>query len=93
MSAWERYFETIANTVVDPGLPVFARSVLGEVGATTQLGGYSVITAKSLDEAEALARSCPTLTCGGGVEVGELSDLPADHPASRLRLRARLPDV
>jgi hypothetical protein len=37
------------------------------------LGGYSLISAESIDEAVELARNCPFLRLGGGVEVGELT--------------------
>jgi hypothetical protein len=39
------------------------------------LGGYSLIRADSLDEAEALAQGCPVLTLGGSVEVREINPL------------------
>jgi hypothetical protein len=41
--------------------------------ADTTLGGYSLIRAGSLDAASALARGCPVLTAGGGVEICELT--------------------
>jgi hypothetical protein len=85
--AWEKYFESICESVVDPGQPVFERSVVGQVGDSTQLGGYSVVEAKDLDEAVALAKHCPTLRSDGGVHIGELAELPPEHPASRLRDR------
>jgi hypothetical protein len=37
------------------------------------LGGYTLITADSLDAAVALAEGHPLITRGGGVEVGELT--------------------
>jgi YCII-related domain len=84
MGAWQSYFEEIADHVVDPGKPVFERRAVGEVGAATQLGGYTVVDAANIDEAVALAKACPTLKHGGGVQVGELIDLPDDHIASQL---------
>jgi hypothetical protein len=87
MTAWEAFFTTIADRVVDPGQPVFELTSVGEVGAGTQLGGYSLVAADSLDEAAALANACPTLQHGGGVAVGELAELPPDHIAARLRER------
>ena len=87
MSAWESFFQRIADHVVDPGQPVFERTTLGEVASATQLGGYSIVNADSLDEAVSLARACPTLTYGGGVQVGMLAALPPDHAAARLHER------
>ena len=45
------------------------------------LGGYSLIDADSLDQAIALAQSCPLVDHGGGVDVGELTD-PSVMPAT-----------
>jgi hypothetical protein len=87
IAAWEGFFEQIGESVVDPGQPVFERTTIGEVGTTTQLGGYSVVNAGNLDQAVALAKGCPSLQHGGGVQVGELAELPPDHAASRLRER------
>ena len=86
-AAWEAFFERIGDNVVDPGQPVFDRTTLGEIGSSTQLGGYSVVTATNLAEAAALAGGCPSLQRGGGVQIGELAELPPEHPASRLRER------
>lgn len=33
------------------------------------VGGFTIVTAKSLDEAAELAKGCPILDLGGGVEV------------------------
>ncbi len=86
---WVGFFETIGESVVDPGQPVFERTAIGEVGTGTQLGGYSVVEAGSLEDAVALAKHCPTLTYGGGVQVGELAELPPEHPASKTQGPAR----
>jgi hypothetical protein len=87
MAAWEGFFKGIGDRVVDPGQPVFTRTTIGEVGPSTQLGGYSVVNAANLDDAVALAKGCPTVSYGGGVQVGELAELPPDHVAARLRER------
>jgi hypothetical protein len=86
--AWGQFFERIGPSVVEPGQPVFERTTVGDTGASTRLGGYSVIEADDLEAALALARACPTLQHGGGVEVGMLAELPPDHPASRLKRTA-----
>jgi hypothetical protein len=87
VSPWTAFFEGMASNVVDPGQPVFERSALGEVGGSTRLAGYSIVEADSLDAALDLARRCPAIEQGGGVEVGVLAELPAEHPASVLRSR------
>ena len=85
--AWGQYLsETLASNIVDPGWPVFRpSSVLGDAGPATQIGGYSIVKADSLDDAIELAKSCPAISRAGGVEVGELAELPPEHAAEVMR--------
>lgn len=84
---WTRFLEAVAPKVTDPGWPSFEPTKLvGETGPSTQVGGYSVVTAESFEEAVAMAETCPTVTRGGGVEVAVLSALPPEHPAEQIRL-------
>jgi hypothetical protein len=87
LALWDAFLsDVLASKVVDPGWPSFEPSaVLGEAGASTQFGGYSVVTAESFKEAVSLAEHCPTLSGGGGVEVAVLADLPPEHAAERIR--------
>jgi hypothetical protein len=73
MTTWNAWFEQLGTNLVDRGNPVFTSSALGNCGTDTALGGYSLITADDLDAAIALAKGCPFLHDGGGVEVGELT--------------------
>jgi hypothetical protein len=75
MARWMAWFEELGGAVVDAGNPVFSRSTLGNVGSGSALGGYSLITADDLEAAVTLAKGCPALAGGGGVEVGELADM------------------
>ena len=86
LDAWASFLREIGPNVVDPGWPVFEqpRSV-GTTGTTTRLAGYSVIDVDDAESAAALANKCPTLSKGGGVEVGTLAQLPDEHPAETLR--------
>ncbi len=88
-TAWNDFLnEHVAPSVVEPGWPVFEPATpVGETGPSTQLGGYSVVTADDVDAAQDIARHCPNIVRGGGVEVGLLADLPADHPAEQMRSR------
>jgi hypothetical protein len=87
LPAWGSFLnEVIAPHVADPGWPVFEPSVvIGEAGPSTQLGGYSIVIADDLDDAVAMAKSCPIIERGGGVEVGRLAELPQEHPAEQMR--------
>jgi hypothetical protein len=87
LPAWGSFLnEVIAPHVVDPGWPVFEASVvIGEAGPSSQLGGYSIVTADDLEVAVAMAKSCPAVERGGGVEVGHLAELPQEHPVEQMR--------
>jgi hypothetical protein len=87
LAAWQDFFsETVGPRAVDPGWPVFESTTpVGETGEATRLGGYSVIETDDLTTAVAMARQCPTLSRGGGVEVAPLAQLPDDHIAERMR--------
>ena len=75
IAAWNGWFQELGASVVDRGHPVFERSTLGNCAADTVLGGYSLVTADDLEAAVRLAKGCPFLASGGGVEVGELTML------------------
>jgi len=87
LAAWGAFLnDVIAPSVVDPGFPVFEpATVLGEAGQSTQLGGYSIVTADNLEAALSMARHCPAIEHGGGVEVAVLAALPPEHPAEQIR--------
>jgi hypothetical protein len=76
-ATWATWFEHIGANLVERGHPVFERSTLGDCGpgSATELGGYSLVTAEDLSAAVTLAKGCPILAVGGGVEVGELTFL------------------
>jgi len=74
MQAWGEWFGKLGSAIVDPGNPFAgSTSVNGNGGgsADSQLTGYSVINADSLDAAGALAEGCPVLKGGGSVDVYE----------------------
>jgi hypothetical protein len=76
--SWFRWFDELGDHVSDIGRRVGARGALGTVTAdATELGGYSVVVAADLDDALRLAAGCPFLSQGGGIEVGELVEVPA----------------
>jgi hypothetical protein len=81
-AAWEAWFKQLGARLVDPGDPVFERAPVGTCGAPLPLGGYTLVTASGFTEAVELARGCPVLRAGGGVEVGLLTPVPGrEHPA------------
>ena len=73
---WTDWFELLDSSVVDLGQPVVQRSTVGNCEAGTVLRGYSLIETDSREAALNLARECPLVAAGGGVEVGELGPGP-----------------
>lgn len=76
VAAWQGWFQDMGEQVADIGQPISRRQALGNVAEGTQLGGYSIVTADDLDAAAVLAKGCPFLQHGGGVQVGQLEALP-----------------
>jgi len=66
------------NRLTDSGKVVQSNKVVTN-GSYTEIkesiGGYSLVKAKSYDDAVELAKGCPILSFGGNVEVREVSPL------------------
>lgn len=76
-AAWVAWFDGMGDQLADQGKPVIARTTLGDCRPdTTELGGYSVIQADDLEAAAAVAKGCPHVSREGGVEVGQLGEVP-----------------
>lgn len=75
MQAWGAWFATLGGAVADPGNPFGGSASVGSGGGSGTsalgVGGYSIVTAGSLEEATAQAAGCPVLRGGGTVEVYE----------------------
>lgn len=75
--AWYAWFEEMGDHLVELGRPVVERASIGESSPLrTELGGYSIVSAPDLEAALAIAKGCPGLDLGGGVEVGQLGQVP-----------------
>jgi hypothetical protein len=75
-AAWGQWFQEIGSSVVDFGHRVGRVSALGaDRNPADSLTGYVVVSASDLEDAVGLAKGCPGLTHGGGVEVGEAIDM------------------
>lgn len=72
---WQAWFGGLGAALVDVGNAVTDYASLGEVGGSgSRVIGYSVLSAEDLDSALALAKDCPALRVGGGVEVGPVME-------------------
>jgi hypothetical protein len=72
---WRAWFGMLGPALVDVGNAVTDYASLGEVGGSgSRMVGYSVVSAEDMDSALALAKDCPALLVGGGVEVGPVME-------------------
>ena len=83
LAAWQAWFARLGGQFTDTGRPVVAHTVLGTCDPDrTEPGGYTLIQADDLEAATAIAKGCPHLKHGGGVEVGELGEVTANRSAA-----------
>ena len=80
MQAWTSWFGELGEAVLDGGNPFGGSASVaadGSVssGSSTGIGGYTLISADSLDAATALAKGCPQLSAGGTVEIFEAIEM------------------
>lgn len=81
MGRWMAWFGGIGPQLVDQGLPIVAAKSVAADGSATDadlagmVGGYSIVSAATMEEAIALARGCPVLAGGGSVEVGQTMEM------------------
>ncbi len=77
MGAWMAWFGKIGPAIVDAGNPFDGSKTVATNGAvsdggTSDLSGYSIVSAPDLTAASEMAKGCPILTSGGSVEVYEI---------------------
>ena|ERR1700690_2795627 len=81
MADWGQWFGSMGKAVLDGGNPVGKSTTVrsnGTVvndGGANPVSGYSLIDAKSLDEALVKAKGCPILAAGGSVEIAQAIDM------------------
>jgi hypothetical protein len=73
VAAWTGWFDSLGTSLAETGHGVVQSAALGDIGAGTRLGGYSIVTADDLGAAVELAKGCPALRMGAGVEVGQVA--------------------
>jgi hypothetical protein len=80
VEAWTTFFEGLGSHLVDPGNPVFESTTLGTCGTdAVRFGGFSLVTADDLETAVTMAKGCPVLEAGGGVEIGVITEIYRDN--------------
>lgn len=77
MAAWNDWYGTMGDKVLDGGGPVgksstVSTSGVAEDGGANPVSGYTIVDADDKAAANKLAADCPILTGGGSVEVAEV---------------------
>jgi hypothetical protein len=74
---WFKWFDEIGEHITTPGNAVSSARQLGNCDGSQSISGFTVISARDMDHALALAQGCPAISQGQGIEVGELLEIPA----------------
>lgn len=77
MARWGDWMQTNGAAMKDPGNPVGMSKTVSAAGVADDGGsnpasGYTIVSAGSMDDALAMAKTCPMVTDGGSVEVAEI---------------------
>lgn len=81
MAAWQAWYGSMGDAVVNPGAPVgMSRTVsadgVADNGGANPLSGYTVVKADSIDAACDMAKGCPLVADGSGsVEVAPVVEM------------------
>jgi hypothetical protein len=76
MEAWMGWFGSLGDAVVDHGNPFGQASTIASDGSSSDggaagLSGYSIVEADNLAAAGDMAKGCPVLANGGGIQIYE----------------------
>ncbi len=82
-SQYMDWLTSLGDAVVSPANPLKNTNTVhsdGSVtaGGTTTMSGYTILEAASIDDALAMAGTCPFLGVGGSLEVSELIEMPVN---------------
>ncbi len=77
---YKKWLDSLEDKAVSPANPLKNTRTVhadGKVtnGGSTSMSGYTIIEAKSMDEALSIAKSCPFLDINGWLEVSELVEM------------------
>ncbi|WP_433990068.1 hypothetical protein SuNHUV7_12750 (plasmid) [Pseudoseohaeicola sp. NH-UV-7] len=81
MAKWQAWFENLSDAVVNPGNPVgMSKTVsaagVADDGGANPLSGFTIVRAKDIDAAVAMAKGCPMVSSGNGsVEVAPVVEM------------------
>jgi hypothetical protein len=74
LDAFDKWASGVGEAMVDPGAPLGPAKAVTSAGVASDpggVGGYTLVSAASLDEAVGLVRNHPFLSGGGTLRVAE----------------------
>ena len=82
MVEWGAWAKKLGKSLVDPGVPLISPKTVSSKGVKdgdrpNRLTGFSVVEAKSIEDAIEMAKSCPHLNYGT-IDVAEVMDMKMD---------------
>jgi hypothetical protein len=75
---WTDWIGKMGKSLIDPGNPlgksktVAPNGKISDGGGSNPTMGYSIVEAKSIDDAAAMSKDCPQLSSGGSIEIAEI---------------------
>lgn len=81
MAKYKSWLASLGDSAVSPANPLKGTSTVnpdGSVseGGSTNISGFTIIEADSMEAALSVAKKCPFLEIGGSLEVSELMKMP-----------------
>ena len=81
MTEWRTWMQSLGKSMIDPGVPLKAPTTVssngvkdGDSSKTSRLTGYSIVEANSIEDAIAMAKTCPHLHFGT-IDVAEVMNM------------------
>lgn len=80
MAAWGAWMQGLGAAIVDGGAPAgpsktVSASGVADDGGSNPVSGYTLVSAKDIDAACAMAAGCPIIDDGGSVEVAQAMEM------------------
>ena len=77
MQQYQDWLQNLGDSVISPANPIKNTHTVNsdasvDAKSTTTMSGYTIVQAKSIDDAIAIAKDCPFIAVGGSLEVSEL---------------------
>jgi len=78
---YKEWLSSLGDAAVSPANPLKDTSTVNPDGSVTaggssNMSGYTIVEAESMDAALSFAKACPFLDMGGSLEVSELMQMP-----------------